>query len=493
MTAVSSSTPVGPHEAEVDQHQRDRLDGDLARARAAAPSRRSTRSARSAIARNRGKLPVTDHSAAQRREQAHRVGRVAGAGVAGGARRRGWPPRSRAGRPPRPGAAPNSSRRTPVGQPDRPGGQRLLRRVGRRRLGQPQGAELADRLEHPVADAPAVLDRRVDQRLVDQRLDEVGPVTAEQVARPRRAENPSWNTESQARARCSSGAQQVPRPGDHRGQGLVPGRAPTGRGRAAARSGRRARGVPRRRTWCAPARPRAPPRAAGRPAGRRSRPRRASGSSASGRTARARRRNSSAPSAAASWLSGNTRSAAIPSGARLVVDDAEVAGGHQQEGDQRGHGVEHVLAVVEHEQRRDRVELLGDPGAHVGLLRRREGAPAGHRVPDAQRRADLGDDVVRRGDAHQLDEVHPRLSRPRGRGRGRRGSSRARRARGSWSAGRCGPAPADRPGPRHGRAGRRRRTARRCAPASSEASSSRCTRCSVGSGSTPSRSARSRR
>ncbi len=92
-------------------------------------------------------------------------------------------------------------------------------------------------------------------------------------------------------------------------------------------------------------------------------------------------------------------------------DDPEVARGGEQERDQGRRGVEHVLAVVEHEQGRDAVELLGDPATDVGPLRRREGTTAGHRVADAQRGPDLGDHVLPRRDADELDEVDPRLGR----------------------------------------------------------------------------------
>ena len=92
-------------------------------------------------------------------------------------------------------------------------------------------------------------------------------------------------------------------------------------------------------------------------------------------------------------------------------DDAEVAGGHEQVGHQRGHRVEQVLAVVEDEQGRDGVELLGDPTAHVGELRRRESTTAGHRVADPQSGPDLGDHVLPGRDADQLDEVHAGLGR----------------------------------------------------------------------------------
>ena len=89
----------------------------------------------------------------------------------------------------------------------------------------------------------------------------------------------------------------------------------------------------------------------------------------------------------------------------------EVTGGDEQQGDQGGHGLEHVLAVVEDQQRRSGVELGRDPAAYVGELRGRERTSAGHRPPHAQGRTDLGKHVVAGGHADQLDEVHPGLGR----------------------------------------------------------------------------------
>ncbi len=57
------------------------------------------------------------------------------------------------------------------------------------------------------------------------------------------------------------------------------------------------------------------------------------------------------------------------------------------------------------------VELLRDPAADVRALRGGVRTTRRDRVAHPQRRTDLRDDVVRRGDADQLDEVHPRLGR----------------------------------------------------------------------------------
>ena len=89
----------------------------------------------------------------------------------------------------------------------------------------------------------------------------------------------------------------------------------------------------------------------------------------------------------------------------------QVAGRDQEQRHQRRDGLEHVLAVVEHQERGRGVELGGDLAAHVGELGGSESTARGHRTAHAQRRADLGDHVVARGDADQLDEVDARLAR----------------------------------------------------------------------------------
>ena len=110
-----------------------------------------------------------------------------------------------------------------------------------------------------------------------------------------------------------------------------------------------------------------------------------------------------------SWPSGKTRSAAIAERRAGGGDDAEPAAGGDQVGDQVGDRRDDVLAVVEDQQRRRLVEDLRDPGADVVALLGGEHPAAAHRVADAERGADLADDVLRRGDADQLDEVHDGL------------------------------------------------------------------------------------
>ena len=93
-------------------------------------------------------------------------------------------------------------------------------------------------------------------------------------------------------------------------------------------------------------------------------------------------------------------------------DHAKLAARRHQERDQVGHRGDDVLAVVEDQQRGRLVEELGDAGADVVALLGGEDPAAADRVADAQRRADLAHDVVRRGDADQLHEVHHRLLGP---------------------------------------------------------------------------------
>lgn len=98
----------------------------------------------------------------------------------------------------------------------------------------------------------------------------------------------------------------------------------------------------------------------------------------------------------------------MASGERVVVRTRS-SRGRGQIGDQVGHRLHQMLAVVEHQQRRGEIELLGDPCPDVGALRRRERTAAGDRVADPERRPDLADQVFWRGHADQLDEVHHRL------------------------------------------------------------------------------------
>ncbi len=88
---------------------------------------------------------------------------------------------------------------------------------------------------------------------------------------------------------------------------------------------------------------------------------------------------------------------------------AQAGARRHQEGHEVGDGLDHVLAVVEDEQGRCRAQCLCGPGSNVVALLGREHPPAAHRVAHAQGRPDLADDVVGRGDADQLDEVHDRL------------------------------------------------------------------------------------
>ena len=128
--------------------------------------------------------------------------------------------------------------------------------------------------------------------------------------------------------------------------------------------------------------------ASGSPSSRRTTRRTASSSSGTpGRAAEARWQNRSAAASSASWPSAKTRSAAIASGARVVVTTRSCAARGDQERDQVGDRLDDVLAVVEDQQRRRLVEQLRDPGADVVALLGGEHPPAAHRVADARARS----------------------------------------------------------------------------------------------------------
>ena len=92
-------------------------------------------------------------------------------------------------------------------------------------------------------------------------------------------------------------------------------------------------------------------------------------------------------------------------------EHAQVGGRRDEERHQLGDRADEVLAVVEHEQARRLREPLRDAAAEVGALLGREVSAAADRVAHAQDRADLGDDVLGRGHADELDDVHDRLRR----------------------------------------------------------------------------------
>src|SRR5581483_3630141 len=92
-------------------------------------------------------------------------------------------------------------------------------------------------------------------------------------------------------------------------------------------------------------------------------------------------------------------------------EHAEVGRLQHEERDKVGDPVDEVLAVVEDEQARCLPEPLRDPAAKVGALRGRQRAPAADRVTYPESRADLRDDVLRRGDSDELDDVDDRLRR----------------------------------------------------------------------------------
>ena len=112
-------------------------------------------------------------------------------------------------------------------------------------------------------------------------------------------------------------------------------------------------------------------------------------------------------------------------------DHPQLAAGGDQEGDQVGDRLDDVLAVVEDQQRRRLVEQLGDPGADVVALLGGEHPAAAHRVADAERGADLADDVLGRRRRRPARRSAPPAAPPRGRAGAPAGSCRARPGRGS--------------------------------------------------------------
>ncbi len=90
-------------------------------------------------------------------------------------------------------------------------------------------------------------------------------------------------------------------------------------------------------------------------------------------------------------------------------DDPEPGTGRDEEGDEVRDRGDDLLAVVEDEQRGRRLQDLGDAGPDVRALGRGEDPPTHDRVADAEGRADLADDVLRGGDADELDDVDDRL------------------------------------------------------------------------------------
>jgi hypothetical protein len=76
-------------------------------------------------------------------------------------------------------------------------------------------------------------------------------------------------------------------------------------------------------------------------------------------------------------------------------------------GDEVGGRLHQVLAVVEHQQGRDRTDRVDQPGEQVGWARR-DRTPR-DRVPYAQCVRDLDRHRVRGGDARELDDMYDRL------------------------------------------------------------------------------------
>ena len=92
-------------------------------------------------------------------------------------------------------------------------------------------------------------------------------------------------------------------------------------------------------------------------------------------------------------------------------EDSDVGRGRDEEGDELGDGPDQVLAVVEHEQTGRLCKLLSDARADISALLGTQRTPCADRIPDAERRADLADDILGRTDADELDDVHDRKRR----------------------------------------------------------------------------------
>ena len=90
-------------------------------------------------------------------------------------------------------------------------------------------------------------------------------------------------------------------------------------------------------------------------------------------------------------------------------EHTQVGGRRDEEGHQLGHRSDDVLAVVEHDEARSLRQPLRDAAAEVEALLRRQRSLRADRVAHAEHGAHLADDVLGRGDADELDDVHHRL------------------------------------------------------------------------------------
>jgi len=294
----------------------------------------------------------------------------------------------------------------PVGVGDGPGphgGPRLRGLAGRV---EPHAAELAHGLQHAIPDAVGGL-HHGEQGLCHELLDRAEGVTAEHLLRGLEDEAVREGRQAAQRAALPL-AEQVPRPVDHGEQGLVAG---VGAPVAAAQQGE----------------------PVVEPAGdlrRRHHPHLGGGElDREGQAVQAAHDGAHVVLVEAHPGPGRGRAVAeqrdgvghAELGQRVDAlggdrqrraargEHPQVPGGRDQVGDQVRDRLHQVLAVVEDEQRRSEVELPGDPGAHVGELPRAEPPAPGHRVADAERRPDLAEQVLGRGHADQLHEVHHRL------------------------------------------------------------------------------------
>ena len=292
-----------------------------------------------------------------------------------------------------------------LGQVARPPPLRLSGGLLLAAVRQAGGGVLADRLQRPEARGAAVLGDH-QQGLLDERVDQVGAVGA-QHRHGRRPVEPVLEDREPRQRPLLVGAQQVPGPGDDRLQRAV---AVGGGAVAAAQGGEP---VVERSGHL---RDRHRPDARGSELDGEGQPvepvddvAHRGGIEHGVRPRRRGALHEQLPGVDRGELAQRDRALGRqpqrrPAGGQHL----QVAGRREQEGHQRGHRLEDVLAVVEDQQGRPRVELLRQPAAYVGLLGRGEREPGRHRAPDAEGRADRDHDVVAR--------ARRRRARPRARG-----------------------------------------------------------------------------
>ena len=283
------------------------------------------------------------------------------------------------------------------------GGLRLRRLAGVR---EPQLAELAYRLQHPVAHAGGVLPD-AEQGLADEALDRPDRVAAKH--RLGRVEREPVVEQRQPAHRPPLGVvQQVPRPVDDGEQGLVPVRCA-----AIAAAQQR---EPVLETAVDFLERHRPDLGRGELDGERQpvKPGDDAGDEPLGEPDARPCRHGPLPEEPLGVTGLQLAEQVDPLGGDR---EGRAAGGEHpqvgrrrdEEGDQPGDGLDQVLAVVKHQQRRRLPEQLRDARPHIGPLLRRQDPAAADRVANPERGPHLARDVLRRRHAGQLDHVDDRL------------------------------------------------------------------------------------